>query len=91
MAEKDILSAVSRQTVEDALAAIRELLNTIHVAYFNGPYAYEHPLLRGDGDDLISWLQMGKRLMRFQGEVYSPNLDTVKLLRDIGDLTFDKL
>jgi hypothetical protein len=91
MAERDILLPLSRQNIEDALAAIRELLNTIHVAYFDGPYAYEHPLIRGDGNSLIWWLQMGQRMMKFQGEVYAHDLDLPKFLKEIGDLTFEKL
>jgi hypothetical protein len=91
MAEKDILPPVSRQTVEDALAAIRELLNTIHVTYFTGPYAYEHPLIRGDGNDLIWYLQLGQRMLKFQTEVYSRDLDRDKFLGEIGNLMFEKL
>jgi len=84
MAVTDILPGVSRQTIEDVLKAIRELLNKINLDYFNNTVAYEFVGLRGDGDGLIYCLQMTQRFSELQDEAYGSS-NAQQLVENLRD------
>jgi hypothetical protein len=60
--EMNKLPGFSRQSIEDALAAIRDSLNIINVHFKNGETAYEHIIVRGEADSLLSALMDASRL-----------------------------
>lgn len=67
IAHKDLLTAlkyhpeplpgISRKMVEDALRMIREFLNHIQVHFEDSETLYEHVVLEGDGEAIVTYLQ----------------------------------
>lgn len=91
MAKMDVLPGVSRQVVEDVLQAIRELLNTINLAYLHQEVAYEFVELHGDGDALIWCLQMTERLADLQDVSWSRKTSEDTIIQKLRDRTFPDL
>jgi hypothetical protein len=90
MSVADTLPGISRQTIEDVLAAVRELLNRINLDYFKNEVAYEHVHLRGDGDDLINCLQMTQRFSDLQDEAYG-NSTPQQIVTKLADRMYPRL
>jgi hypothetical protein len=54
------LSGPSREEIEAALLALREVMNSAEVAYTESQTAYEHFVMNQDGEHLISALACAK-------------------------------
>jgi hypothetical protein len=64
------LAPASRQSVEDALRALRAVLNYVHETFRNSTTAYEHSHIIGDAEELLYVIRDGlthnkERLERF--------------------------
>ena len=55
--EPDPLPGVSRQMIEEALAAIRQYMGDLHMALKNAETEYADVPLRGDGDQIVWYLK----------------------------------
>jgi hypothetical protein len=55
------LPGISRQMIEDALAAVRQYLNAIEQHYDDTENGYEHFVMSSDGDALLAVLRAGLR------------------------------
>ncbi len=66
----------SREEIENALAALRQVMNPVEQKYTNSQTAYEHFVLNEDGEHLISALLQAKRYreLRETGAVGHENL-----------------
>jgi hypothetical protein len=53
------LAQASRQDVENALRAMRELMNVVEMQFENSTTAYEAFIGDGGGDALVAWLRRG--------------------------------
>jgi hypothetical protein len=82
--DADILPGVSRKAIEDALQSIRTALNTINQAYLDTEVAYAAPILAGDGDVLLLYLQMAERLFELQKEAWT-SVDHVGLISKLRE------
>ncbi|KVT36632.1 hypothetical protein WM08_30080 [Burkholderia ubonensis] len=51
----------SRQEIENALAALRDVMHCVELKYTDGETAYEHFMMNQTGDHLIDALARGKR------------------------------
>lgn len=60
-ARSEPLEGASRQEIEDALASLREFVNEIERHFTNGMTAYEHFMLRDDGEALVATIMRGLR------------------------------
>lgn len=79
MSATDILPGVSRKMIEEILKAVRELLNSIHLAYRKDTFGYELVELRGDGDTLIRCVQSAQQLSDIRDELSRGSLSTDEL------------
>lgn len=57
----DPLPGISRQMIEEALALVREYMNTIEGHYHDSEVGYEHFIMHSDGDALVAMLRSGLR------------------------------
>jgi hypothetical protein len=57
----ELLPGISRQMVEEALAHVREFMNTIEAHYAGSTSGYEHFWMTGDGEALVATLKYGLR------------------------------
>lgn len=55
------LTGPSREEIEAALSALREVMNGVELHYTDSQTAYEHLVMNQDGEHLISALARGKR------------------------------
>ena len=55
------LPGVSRQMIDDALAALRDYLNAIEMHFNDSEWGYEHFIMKSDGDSLAATLRAGLR------------------------------
>lgn len=55
------LPDVSRQMIDDALAALRDYLNAIEIHFNDSEWGYEHFIMNSDGDALAATLRAGLR------------------------------
>ena len=57
--EGETLPGFSRQTIEDALKELRELMNDLNLHYRGGPTSYEHTIVHGEADSILHCLRDG--------------------------------
>jgi hypothetical protein len=60
------LPGYSRQTIEDALDAVRRVMNSMNHFYRHGPTVYEATSTLGDGDSLLAIIRDGLRLRKMR-------------------------
>jgi len=67
------LAPASRQDIEDALRALRAVLNHVHEAYLDSTTAYEHSDMIGGGEVLLHVLRDGLKHRKDQLKRFSRN------------------
>jgi hypothetical protein len=82
------LPGFSRQSIGDALKAVRDAMNAINMHFRHGPTMYEAVSMQGDGTSLLACLRDGIRLRRLRRRQHTMSPEEIKLaLSQRGPLT----
>lgn len=71
---RDPIPGINHKMIEDALLSIRELLNTIQLYFDNAKRGYDHPIMPGNGENLIKALENAEKYRMEQRKKYNKYL-----------------
>lgn len=71
---RDPIPGINHKMIEDALLSTRELLNTIQLYFDNAKRGYDHPIMPGNGENIIKALENAEKYRMEQRKKYNKYL-----------------
>ena len=76
--ETEAVPGFSRETIEGALDAARDLMNELNLHYKGGPTVYEHTIVQGEAESLLACLRDGLKLRELRRRLHDMTDEEVR-------------